>query len=81
MLYVCVRGVMDDVFLFVPTPRNGGPIYHVARVIQRITLYIILNCIPASLRPFANTIWKACCVLTNLMSPIIKDILDYEEDS
>ena len=54
---------------------------HVERAIHRIKLYRILNCIPASLRPFANPTWKACCGLTNLMSPIIKDILDYEEDS
>ena len=53
---------------------------YVERAIQRIKLCIILNRIPASLRPFSNTTWKAWCGLTNLMSPIMKDILDYEED-
>ena len=52
---------------------------HVEKAIQRIKIYRILSCIPASLRPFANHTWKVCCGLTNLMSPLIKDVFDLDK--
>ncbi|XP_064469616.1 uncharacterized protein LOC135384341 [Ornithodoros turicata] len=48
---------------------------HVERRIQRIKTYHIFDrSLPISLRPLVNQIWTVCAILSNLQSPLMKDV-------
>ena len=49
---------------------------HVERAIQRLKIFSILDCIPNYFKKHSNKILKVCVCLTNLQTPIIKEIED-----
>ena len=52
---------------------------HVERAIERIKRFRILrNEIPLTLHGSINQIWIVCCLLTNMMTPLIQKDIDYD---
>lgn len=49
---------------------------HVERAIQRIKVFQILNTFPTHYRPYASKLFRVCCCLVNLQTPLINGIFD-----
>jgi len=51
---------------------------HVERANERIKNFDILHHIPAAYRPVSTKIFRVCCCLVNLQSPLLKEIADIQ---